>query len=119
MVSGCHADPILTGGWNQAGLLYQVEPEPSTGELGWARTHPKRSVLMSHEKFIQGGSLEGYYLDSIASLFARYHYYPSNLLGLPVSFQQQSSMGYYERMASNLAVTAQVERNVPLGKLVV
>lgn len=67
---------------------------------------------------IHGGSLESYYEQAMDSLHTKYHTYPSKLLGLPVSAEDVSRMGYYEKMAQNIAAEADIDGNVPLGKLV-
>ncbi|MBM3143984.1 MAG: hypothetical protein FJ010_03230 [Chloroflexi bacterium] len=68
---------------------------------------------------IQGGSLESYYEQTMDYLHAKYHIYPSNLLDLPVSPEEESLMGYFEKLASNIAAEADYDTNVPLGKLVI
>ncbi|MBL7164613.1 MAG: hypothetical protein ISS57_18655 [Anaerolineales bacterium] len=68
---------------------------------------------------IQGGSLESYYEQTMDYLHAKYHTYPSNLLDLPISPEDASRMGYYEKLAQNIAAEADIDDSVPLGKLVV
>ncbi len=68
---------------------------------------------------IQGGSLESYYEQTLDYLHAKYHTYPSNLYDLPNSSQDSSQMGYYEKLAQNIASEADIDGSVPLGKLVV
>lgn len=68
---------------------------------------------------IQGGSLESYYEQTMDYLHAKYHTYPSNLLDLPCSAEDASKMGYYEKLARNIADEAEIDGRVPIGKLVI
>lgn len=68
---------------------------------------------------IQGGSLESYYEQTMDYLHAKYHTYPSNLLDTYASSEDTSRMGYYEKLARNIADEAELDASVPLGKLVI
>ena len=74
---------------------------------------------MNQQIVIPKADMEGEYKSIMRYLHAKYHTYPNNLLGLPVSAADQSRIGYYEKLACNIAANAQVDGNVPLGKLVI
>ncbi|MBC8505242.1 MAG: hypothetical protein H8D34_10315 [Chloroflexi bacterium] len=67
---------------------------------------------------IQGGSLESYYEQTLEYLHAKYHTYPSNLYEQPSLSEGSSQMGYYEKLAQNIAAEADIDGSLPLGKLV-
>lgn len=67
---------------------------------------------------IQGGSLESYYEQTLEYLHAKYHTYPSNLYEQPSLSEGSSQMGYYEKLAQNIATEADIDGSLPLGKLV-
>ena len=74
---------------------------------------------MTHVIIISGGSLETYYEQTMDYLHAKYHTYPSNLPDLPVDPDVMSEMGYYEKLARNIADEADIDGSIPLGKLVI
>ena len=63
--------------------------------------------------------MESYYEQTMDYLHAKYHSYPSNLLNLPTSQDDESRMGYYEKLAGNIASEANFDGSVPLGKMVI
>jgi len=68
---------------------------------------------------IQGGSLESYYEQTLDYLHAKYHTYPSNIPDHPVSEEEISIMGCFEKLAQNAAAGYDYDGSVPIGKLVI
>ena len=74
---------------------------------------------MTRVIIIQGGGLESYYEQTMDYLYAKYHNYPSNLPNLPISGEELSEMGYYEKLARKIADEAEFDGSIPIGKLVI
>jgi hypothetical protein len=68
---------------------------------------------------ISGGSLDSYYEQVQQYLHAKYHTYPSSMLPLNISDSERAQQGYYDAMARYTAAEANIENNIPLGKMVV
>ncbi len=68
---------------------------------------------------IQDGSLESYYEQRLDYLQAKYHSHPSSLPKLSVDSDVESELGYYERLANNIAQEAGSNVDIPIGKLVI
>ncbi len=68
---------------------------------------------------IQGGSLESYYEQTLDYLHAKYHTYPSNLYDQGKSSVDSDQMGYYEKLAQNIAAEADIGGSIPSGKMIV
>jgi len=67
---------------------------------------------------IQGGSLDSYYEQTLNYLHQKYHTYPSNLLDLYTDPNQMAENTMYERLASETAANADINPNLPPGKIV-
>jgi len=46
--------------------------------------------------------LDDYYIQTMKYLFSKYHNYPANILGLPVTPKEQEAIAYYQGMAAML-----------------
>ncbi len=70
---------------------------------------------------IQGGSLESYYEQTLDYLHQKYHSYSGTLHNLPgssPSHHAEAETGCYERLAAEVAAEANIDGNIPLGKIV-
>jgi len=71
---------------------------------------------------IQGGNLDSYYERTMEMLRLKYHTYPEPAYRKELPTLTESmriDMGYYEEMARQAAIEANIDPNTPIGKLVV
>jgi hypothetical protein len=67
---------------------------------------------------IQGGSLDSYYEQTSNYLHKKYHTYPTNLQNLYVPQEQMDTEAMHERLARDTAANADINPNLPPGKIV-